>query len=282
MDAYSRAKRRLFEGLERDAVAVVNADDPSGAMMAADLRASVVSYGMETPGVDVTAAIRELDGSGSTFVLRAAGFDIDIRCGLVGVHNVMNVIASAATALRLGVTPETIREAMARFDGVPGRLQRVTPGDCPFAVFVDYAHTDDALTNALQAIRPVTQERVICVFGCGGDRDRAKRPRMAQAVGRLADVAYVTSDNPRTEDPYSVIDDILPGFSPGSAARVEIQVDRRAAIEGAIAEARPGDTVLIAGKGHETYQLVGERVLDFDDAAVARACLGPAVAESAT
>jgi UDP-N-acetylmuramoyl-L-alanyl-D-glutamate--2,6-diaminopimelate ligase len=131
-------------------------------------------------------------------------------------------------------------------------------------------------------VRPLTSGRLICVFGCGGDRDRSKRPRMATVVGQHAHVTYVTSDNPRTEDPRVIIDDILPGFGPHPQGRVEVQVDRRAAIEAAIAEARAGDTVVIAGKGHETYQLVGDRVLDFDDSEVARACLQTAITGSAT
>jgi UDP-N-acetylmuramoyl-L-alanyl-D-glutamate--2,6-diaminopimelate ligase len=185
----------------------------------------------------------------------------------------MNVLAAAATAHALGVAPEVIAQAVEAFGGVPGRLQRVEPPGCPFSVLVDYAHSDDALSHALQTVKPLASGKLICLFGCGGDRDRNKRPRMAAVVGQHADVAYVTSDNPRTEDPQAIIDDILQGFDRDSRSRVEVQVDRKLAIESAIGEARGGDVVLIAGKGHETYQLVGDKVLDFDDVKVARACL---------
>ncbi len=282
MDEYWRAKRRLFEALDGDAVAVVNFDDPVGELMASELRASVMSFGIDTAAAEVSGRIHTSDLSGSHFTLAWPSFELDVHGSLVGRHNVMNVVAAAAAAHALGVEPDVIPRAVGAFGGVPGRLQRVTPDGCPFTVFVDYAHTDDALNHALLAVRPLTAARLICVFGCGGDRDRGKRPRMAAVVGRIADVAYVTSDNPRTEDPQRIIDDILPGFGPNPPVRLEVHVDRLAAIEGAIAEARPGDTVVIAGKGHETYQLVGDRVLDFDDVEIARACLQAAVTGDVT
>ena len=160
---------------------------------------------------------------------------------------------------------------------MPGRLQRVAPEESSFSVLVYYAQTDDALRNVLQAIRPLTAGQLRCVFGCGGDRDRGKRPRMAAVVQELADVAYVTSDNPRTEEPQAIVDEILRGFRPDAAEGVRVDVDRRSAIARAIAEAEPGDTVLIAGKGHEDYQIVGDKVLPFDDVTVARECLETAV-----
>jgi len=158
---------------------------------------------------------------------------------------------------------------------VPGRLERVGPADYPVDVFVDYAHTDDALDSVLKVLAPLTTGRLICVFGCGGDRDRSKRPRMGSVVVRMADVAYVTSDNPRTENPRVIIDDILPGFADFSRCRVEVETDRGLAIAAAIASAKPGDTVLLAGKGHEDYQLVGDKVLHFDDREVALSALSP-------
>ncbi len=215
--------------------------------------------------------------------VRANGpsFETVVRFSLVGRHNVSNALAAAATAEAVGVTPEAIRAGLEMVTTVPGRLQRVEPKDRPFSVLVDYAHTDAALLSVLSALRPLTPERLICVFGCGGDRDRSKRPRMAAVVGQLADVAYVTSDNPRTEDPQGIIDDIVPGFGPAHGCRLEVEVDRRSAIQAAITEARPGDTVLIAGKGHEPYQLVGDKVLPFDDVDVARECLNPRVQSGA-
>ena len=276
MDAYLAAKRRLFEGLDRDAVAIVNGDDPVAELIASVSKAPVVTFGLDSPRLDVSARIRTLESSGSTFVLKGRAFETDVRSPLIGRYNVMNVLAAAATAEALGVAPDVIREGIesaAGVSGAPGRLQRAEPEGCPFSVLVDYAHTDDALRNVLEALRPLTPGRLICVFGCGGDRDRAKRPRMAAAVGAIADIAYVTSDNPRTEDPRRIIDEILPGFGSASKCRVEVQVDRKRAIQAAVAEARSGDTVLIAGKGHENYQLVGDKVLSFDDVEMARGCL---------
>jgi len=271
MDAYWKAKRRLFDALDDNAVAVVNYDDPVGELMASDVRSTIVSFGIDTLQADVTAQIHHMDLVGSRFVLRGSTFELPVRCALVGRHSVMNVLAAAATAQALGIVPEVIVQSLEAFDGVPGRLQRVEPEGCPFTVLVDYAHTDDALSNVLQAVKPLTSGRLICVFGCGGDRDRDKRPRMAAVVGRQADIVYVTSDNPRTEDPQAIIEDILPGFDRDSCSHVMVQADRKLAIESAIAGARGGDVVLIAGKGHETYQLVGDKVLDFDDVKIARA-----------
>ncbi len=273
MEAYFGAKRRLFGLLDARSTAVVNLDDPMGKRLAGDLSVPVVSFGLHAPDVDVSAEVQAMTGSGSTVVLRGRSFEVAVSLSLIGRHNVMNALAAAATAKALGVGPGAIRAGLERVKGVPGRLQRVEPVGWPFAVIVDYAHTDAALENVLLALRPLTRDRLICVFGCGGDRDRSKRPRMAVAVGRTADIAYVTSDNPRTEAPRAIIDEILPGFGPRASCRVVVQVDRKTAIEAAIAEARAGDTVLIAGKGHEDYQIVGDKRLHFDDVEVAQACL---------
>ncbi len=273
IDAYVRAKRRLFEMLEPPAIAVINRDDPRGGSIEEACSVPVTTFGIDADGVDIGARVDSSDRSESRFVLRVPSTDLTIRLPLVGRFNVSNALAAAAAADALGIGPEQIRLGLERVTGVPGRLQRVEPKDCPFSVLVDYSHTDDALRSALEALRPLTAGRLLCVFGCGGDRDRGKRPRMAAAVGEVADVAYVTSDNPRTEDPRAIIEDILPGFGATPDCRVEVEADRRRAIETAIAEARPTDTVLIAGKGHESYQLVGDQVLSFDDVEVARECL---------
>jgi len=273
MDAYAAAKKRLFAMLPPDAVAVINADDPRAAEFATASTAPVVSYGIQSDRVDVRGELQLVDRSGTSFVLHHGESRVPIRLPLLGTHNVANALAAAAAALSLGVSLEAIRDGLETGSGVPGRLQRVEPASWPFSVLVDYAHTDDALRNVLTALRPLTPGRVICVFGCGGDRDRGKRPRMAACVSELADLAFVTSDNPRTENPAAIIDEILAGVPRKTTCRIETQIDRRSAIMDAIAAARPGDTVLIAGKGHEDYQLVGDQVLHFDDAQEAREAL---------
>ena len=198
---------------------------------------------------------------------------LPIRLRLVGRHNISNALAAVAVCEALGVTGDAICRGLDGLSGIPGRVQHAEPPGCPFPVLIDYAHTDDALRNVLGELRAITRGRLICVFGCGGDRDRSKRQRMAAAVEARADVAIVTSDNPRSEDPSAIVEEILSGFGPRPACSVTAEVDRRQAIERAIGSALPGDTVLIAGKGHETYQLIGDHVLDFDDVAIARSCL---------
>jgi len=279
MEAYARAKSRLFSGLAPTAKAIVNRDDAMGELFAGSSKAPVVAYGLESPGLDVSAQVTTMDRTGTRFVLRTPTFQAPIRLSLIGKHNVMNTLAAAATATAIGIPEDAICAGLEGIRGVPGRLQRVESDGWPFSVIVDYAHTDDALRNVLAVLRPLTRGRLICVFGCGGDRDRSKRPRMARAVGELADVAWVTSDNPRSEEPQAIVNEILPGFGSVNAdhrmtrCRTESEVDRRRAIQAAITEAQTGDTVLIAGKGHENYQLVGGQVLAFDDVEVARECL---------
>jgi UDP-N-acetylmuramoyl-L-alanyl-D-glutamate--2,6-diaminopimelate ligase len=274
MESYAAAKRRLFESLSADGVAVVNTEDSWTPQMVRGTRARVVGYGFSSETADVIARIQQLRADGSCWVITGPDFELNITNALVGRHNVLNAVAAAATAWALGFPPKVIREGIESVRGVPGRLQRVEPPGHLFTVLVDYAHTDDALRNVLDAVRGLTPGRLICVFGCGGDRDRGKRPRMAAVAAVKADVVFVTSDNPRTEQPMAIINDILPGFGPKPSCRIEVEPDRRSAIQMAIADARPGDTVLIAGKGHETYQIVGHDILPFDDAEEAQTCLG--------
>lgn len=276
MEAYGKSKGRLFDLLHRDGMGVVNLDDEWGRRFAKSLSSAVVTFSMEDERADYRATVSKLDTSGSVFSVEgdlATETLREIRLPLIGHYNVSNALAAAATSLALGVAPAAIRSGMEQIAGIPGRLERVRVTGCPFTVLVDYAHTDAALSNALQALRPLTPGRLIGVFGCGGDRDRSKRPRMGQAAARWADVAVVTSDNPRSEDPAKIIDDILAGMDCATEGKVITQVDRRSAIEWAIHEAQAGDTVLIAGKGHENYQLVGEQVLEFDDVSVAKGFL---------
>lgn len=272
MADYQDAKATLFGDLSPDATAVLNADDPAAGTIAERTAARIVWYSLESPA-ELKATIHSQNAAGTTFGLHLDGRDVSISSRLLGRHNVYNCLAAAGCCLAAGVAPETIAEALSRPVDVPGRLQRVAH-DGPIDVFVDYAHTDDALRNALSTLRPLVKGRLWVVFGCGGDRDRTKRPRMAAEADRLADRVVITSDNPRTEDPASIIEEILAGVPRGRANdRVAVAPDRREAIGLAIEQAEPGDMVLLAGKGHETYQIIGERKYRFDDAEEALAAL---------
>jgi UDP-N-acetylmuramoyl-L-alanyl-D-glutamate--2,6-diaminopimelate ligase len=272
MEDYFRAKCRLFADGRPD-VAVVNVDDAYGARLADELRDSgaaprLVTVGIDAPGADLRATEIRSGFDGSTFV--AGG--LHLRSPLPGRFNVMNVLGAVAAVRALGVDDATIVAALPAAGRVPGRFEPVAEGQ-DFAVLVDYAHTPDSLENVLSAARPLTRGRLVCVFGCGGDRDRGKRPQMGAISARLADVTIVTSDNPRSEDPPAIVAEILTGVPPGSDG-VEAIVDRHAAIERAIGLAGPGDVVVIAGKGHEQGQeFAGGRKLPFDDVGVAREAL---------
>ena len=200
--------------------------------------------------------------------------EVPLATRLTGKINVYNLLAASAAAMARGLSLEEVAQGAASLDYVPGRFQSVDCGQ-NFAVVVDYAHTDDALRNIIAVAREFVDKgggRVITLFGCGGDRDRSKRPLMGQAAGAGSDVVVLTSDNPRREDPLAIIDQVLPGLS-GTPATVIVEPDRRHAIELAIAQAQPGDLVLLAGKGHEKTQTIGERVIPFDDVAIARQVL---------
>lgn len=274
MEAYAAAKAMLFEMLPQDAVAVVNADDPWSPRMVRDCRARVVRFGFQGLG-EYRAEAVEVSASGSAFRWVTPAGVLPARLSLVGRHNIENAMtAGALVAEVFGVDVKVVAEALRTANGAPGRLQAVDEGQ-PFAVLVDYAHTDDALKNVLSAVRPLVPptSRLRVVFGCGGDRDRTKRPRMARVAEQLADVIYLTSDNPRTEDPQQILRDIAAGLSTPPARPTSTLVDRRAAIEAALRDARPGDVVVIAGKGHENYQIVGTTKHHFDDVEEARRVL---------
>lgn len=261
--AYLGAKRRLFEELAPSATAVINRDDLAGARIIEGCRAPVFWYGLGA-GADLRGLIDRIDATGAHFVMIHEGVETAVVTPLIGEHNVLNCLAAAGVAMSLGISPAAIADSLSRVGRVPGRLERAG-GQAPYQVYVDYAHTDDALANVLKAVRPLADGRVILVFGCGGDRDRTKRPRMALAAEARADRIIVTSDNPRSEEPNAIIDDILAGFSPARRERVCVEPDRRTAIETAVGWAGPGDVVLIAGKGHENYQIIGDARLHFDD-----------------
>jgi UDP-N-acetylmuramoyl-L-alanyl-D-glutamate--2,6-diaminopimelate ligase len=261
MERYFEAKRRLFQ-VEPRPPAAVNVGDPWGRRLAQELEGAL-TFGL-ADDADVRPEGLELAADGARF--RAAG--IDLRTHLRGRFNVENVLAAVAAARLLGIDDDAIASGVEALRGVPGRLEPVDEGQ-PFTVLVDYAHTPDSLENVLRAARDVGDGRVVCVFGCGGDRDRAKRPLMGRVASELADVAILTSDNPRSEDPDAIIAETLAG----ATAEVEVEPDRREAIAKAIELARPGDVVLIAGKGHEQGQEIAGRKLPFDDRAVAREAL---------
>lgn len=264
MDDYAAAKAKLFEMLPADGVAVVNGDDAYAPRMTRDCLGRVVRYSMKSDYADYHASNVSVDATGTRFTLHAPTAMFKVAMQLVGLHNIQNALTASILAIEaLGLPPEQVIEALSDAAGAPGRLERVrTNGRAP-SVLVDYAHTDDALLNVLSALRPLTKGKLRVVFGCGGDRDRTKRPRMFNIAKQLAHAVYVTSDNPRTENPEAIIRDILEGSAADRAVTVE--VDRRAAIQKAIADASPDDVVLIAGKGHEKYQIVGAQRLHFDD-----------------
>jgi UDP-N-acetylmuramoyl-L-alanyl-D-glutamate--2,6-diaminopimelate ligase len=275
MDQYFRAKRRLFEMLPRDAPALINADDPRAAALL-DAGGRPVTYAINRPA-DITPGPLSFTLQGLRFSIRTPRGSLQVRSSLVGRPNVYNILAAVATAAALDVPFDAIERGIASLEGVPGRFQLVSGAADGVTVVVDYAHTDDALRNLLETARPLTSGRLITVFGCGGDRDRTKRPLMGAVAGRLSDLIVITSDNPRSEDPDRIIEEIQRGITPDTrrdpAQRVLTMSDRRLAIKKAVEVARPGDLVLVAGKGHEKYQVIGDRTLPFDDVEVAREAL---------
>lgn len=266
---YLGAKRRLFEGLSERAVGVINADDPVADRMVERCSGRVVRYGFGE-NADVRAIRIREDIYGSRFVLAQGDDEIELRTSLVGRYNIANALAATAIARAFNVDSITTARGLALLENVPGRLQRVATEGEGYQVFVDYAHTDDALRNVLGATKPLTAGKLWCVFGCGGDRDRTKRPLMARAVADLADAIVVTSDNPRSEEPLDIIRGIEQGLTASDRKRTMIEPDRAAAIGMAIERLNSGDTLVIAGKGHEDYQIVGETRIHFDDFEVAR------------
>ena len=279
MQQYFAAKRRLFEMLPAGAPAVINVDDPRGRELAIS-RPHVITYGIDHDA-DVRAVAIESSLEGLAFEAETPRGPVSIRSPLVGRPNVYNILGVVAVAHALGLPNVAIERGVAKLDRVPGRFQMVSATTDDVRVVVDYAHTDDALKNLLETARPLAEGRLITVFGCGGDRDRTKRPLMGTVAARLSDLIVLTSDNPRSEDPVRIIEEVKRGFVPAVEAGAPrrpttpylVNPDRRLAIEQAIRSAQPGDLVIIAGKGHEQYQIIGARTLPFDDVEVARAAL---------
>ena len=274
MQQYFKAKQMLFDGRvgAPPRVAVINVEDDHGlelALRAREAGADLFSYGLDA-GAFRAEGIR-LTPAGMRFVLQTPAGAAEIVSRLTGRVNVQNMLAAAAAAMARGLSLEQVVSGAAALAHVPGRFQTVQVGQ-PFTVVVDYAHTDDALRNLTAVAREFAEAggagRVLTLFGCGGDRDKAKRPLMGQAAGAASDLCMLTSDNPRSEEPEAILEDVLPGLR-ASGGRYLVEVDRAKAIQALLAEAQPGDVVLIAGKGHEKTQTIGRELLPFDDAEVA-------------
>ena len=291
MQAYWSSKKKLFTDyltqgpkMER-AVAVINCNDPRGRELTDSLPMRVVKTG-SNPDCEIRIENYQCELIGTTGKAATPGGSFDFKTPLVGVHNVENILNATGVGSALKIAPSAIKEGIEALSAIPGRLESITNNTGRY-VYVDYAHTPDALENAVSAIKEIAPARIICVFGCGGDRDQKKRPLMGEVVARLCDLAIVTSDNPRTENPLAIIEQILPGvkqakgveYAPGDlrngyeAKGSVVEPDRRRAIELGINVSRPDDAVLIAGKGHETYQIIGNTTIDFDDREEARKAL---------
>jgi len=272
MDNYFAAKRLLFQPLGARAPrwAVINRDDPYGQQIASDPEVHTIRYGFEE-GADLKASELEMDFPGLRFTVEYRNERVRLNSPLVGKINAYNIMAACGAALSYGLDWKIIATGVANCKQVPGRFETVTAGQ-PFMVVVDYAHTDDALKNVIAAARELHPKRVITLFGCGGDRDRAKRPLMGMAAGQGSDFVVLTSDNPRSEDPIAIMNDALVGLRRFDIPHI-VEPDRAKAIQAALREARPGDLVILAGKGHEPYQILKDRVIHFDDREMAATVL---------
>ena len=274
MEDYFAAKRRLFEMLPDDAPAVINLDDPRGASLV-EVVQRPITYGV-TRAAQVSPGSLSYSLEGLQFDVRSPRGSIRVRSKLVGRPNVYNILAAVAVTSALDVPTSAIERGLEQLPGVPGRFEIASGSADDVTVVVDYAHTDDALRNLLETARPMATRRLITVFGAGGDRDRTKRPLMGMVAARLSDIVVITSDNPRSEDPNRIIDEVRRGADAEmrqSGAQILIRPDRRDAIVHAVAMADRGDVVLVAGKGHEKYQEIGHRTFTFDDVEVAREAL---------
>ncbi|MHC4213831.1 MAG: UDP-N-acetylmuramoyl-L-alanyl-D-glutamate--2,6-diaminopimelate ligase [Planctomycetota bacterium] len=262
-EQYLAAKAILFQQLSTDATAVLNRESPEATEIEAKTNANILFYAIDNPA-DIRAHIESMNTSGTTFDLEYQGQRQKVTTPLLGKHNVSNHLAAAGLCLAAGLDLKTIAAGLSALASIPGRLEKID-SDAPFAVLIDYAHTDDALQNVLITLRPLAQNNLTVVFGCGGDRDRTKRPRMAAAAQKLADSVIVTSDNPRTEEPKAIIDEIMTGFDNTGYTEITVEPDRKKAIELAVTNAKKDDIILLAGKGHETYQIIGTEKKHFCD-----------------
>jgi UDP-N-acetylmuramoyl-L-alanyl-D-glutamate--2,6-diaminopimelate ligase len=271
IEDYFEAKKKLFFLNAKKRTAVVNLDDPWGKRLISELPLTTVSFGVE-PAAIVRAEEFRFAETGIKADVDYPGGQIKICSALMGKHNLSNILAAVATGLALNIPAPTIKEGISALRNIPGRLEKIENA-LGFQVFVDYAHTDQAMRSLLETIRDLKPHRILLVFGAGGDRDKSKRPRMGEVAASLADLSFITSDNPRSEDPLAIIADIEKGFIGKGAKNYRVIPDRREAISEALAAARKGDYVLVAGKGHENYQIFKDRTIHFDDAEVIRSTL---------
>jgi UDP-N-acetylmuramoyl-L-alanyl-D-glutamate--2,6-diaminopimelate ligase len=269
MESYFQAKELLFSGENGNQVesAVINIDDPYGERLANQLAGRVVRFGFNKPA-EIHVNEFHSHATGSKLILATPAGEMEFHMQLIGRPNAYNIMAAAGAALCLGLNPDEIRKGIEALTGVPGRLELVNAGQ-DFSVIVDYAHSPDALENLLKTVSQLPHSRVISVFGCGGDRDRTKRPIMGEIATSMSDFVIATSDNPRSEDPLDILKEIESGLRRGSAL-YRIAPDRRQAIDAAISMADKGDVIVIAGKGHEDYQIIGDQIIPFDDREVAK------------
>ena len=268
-DDYLDAKTLLFTDLPPHGLAVMNVESDAAHTIAEIIEPAkrTLWYGIDRE-VDINAQVHHMDAAGSEFSIIFENHDEKVTTHLPGRHNILNCLAAAGLCLGAGIGLADVAAGLSALQSVPGRLQLVSSGVAArrdIKVFVDYAHTDDAMVNVLSTLKPLCQGRLIVLFGCGGDRDKTKRPRMAKAAEELADVVVVTSDNPRTEDANAIIADILAGFADSDSNNIVVEADRATAIQLAIQQARAGDIVLLAGKGHEDYQIIGTEKRHFSD-----------------
>lgn len=268
LENYFDAKARLFKNISPDSFAVINNDDRYARRIKKITKARILTYGIENKA-EVSAKKIKFDSLDTEFLLVSPQGEINLTSRLVGRHNVYNILAAAAWALQEDIDISIIKSAIAGFSLIPGRLERID-FDGDFKVFVDYAHTEDALSNIIKTLRCLTKKKLIILFGCGGERDKTKRPRMGRVVSELADYAIITNDNPRSEDPQEIIDNIKQGIRRKNYCVIP---QRSEAIKKSLSLARAGDIVLIAGKGHEDYQIIKDKVIPFNDREVVRECL---------
>lgn len=270
LEDYFAVKLLLFKNLNPQSYAVINIDDPYGKRIIKSTGAKIITYAINE-NADIKAENLILGLKGAQFFIKTKNGRLQIKTDLIGRHNVYNILAAVGAAVAGGLDLEVIKDAIKNFKAPAGRLQPVERGQA-FGVFVDYAHTEDALKNVLSTLRELTNKNIILVFGCGGDRDRLKRPKMGNVASKLADCVIITSDNPRSENPEDIIKEIEKGID-GNFKNYNIEIDRRAAIERALKTATKEDIVLIAGKGHETYQIFKEKTVPFDDVKITEGIL---------